>query len=99
LTLLWRALQPVARDYNAFVHLLDANGNRVAQVDWPPGDAISRLPTSQWPVGVTLADTQQLLLPPDLPPGVYTLIAGLYDWQSGERLGDAVEVGVIEVMR
>jgi uncharacterized membrane protein len=99
LTLLWRALQPVTRDYNAFVHLLDANGNRVAQVDWAPGDAISRLPTSQWPVGVTLADTQQLPLPPDLPPGVYTLIAGLYDWQSGERLGDAVEVGVIEVMR
>ena len=97
LTLLWRALQPVTRDYNAFVHLLDANGNRVAQVDWPPGDAISRLPTSQWPMGVTLADTQQLPLPSDLPPGVYTLIAGLYDWQSGERVGDAVDLGDIEV--
>ncbi len=51
----------------------------------------------QLEAGVTLADTQQLTLPPDLPPGVYTLIAGLYDWQSGERLGDVVELGVIEV--
>ncbi len=96
-TLYWQATQPVTHDYNSFVHLLDANGDKVAQLDWTPGDAISQLPTSQWPTGVTLADTQQLPLPPDLPPGAYTLIGGLYDWQSGERLGDAVELGVIEV--
>jgi hypothetical protein len=93
----WRATRPVAQDYNAFVHLLDANGAKVAQLDWTPGDAVSQLPTSQWPLGVTLADAQQLPLPPDLPPGVYTLIGGLYDWQRGERLGDAVDLGDIEV--
>jgi hypothetical protein len=95
--LYWQATQPVTQDYNSFVHLLDATGEKVAQLDWTPGDAIGQLPTSQWPTGVTLADTQQLPLPPFLPPGAYTLIAGLYNWQSGERLGDAVELGVIEV--
>jgi hypothetical protein len=31
-------------------------------------------------------DLMTLDLPVTLPPGDYTLIAGLYDWQSGERL-------------
>lgn len=96
-TLYWRTQQPLPHDYNSFVHLLDAAGNKVAQLDWTPHDAVSMLPTSQWPVGVTLADTQQLPLP-DLAPGAYTLVGGLYDWQSGERLsGAAVELGAVAV--
>ena len=62
-----------------FVHLLDANGAIVAQDDglgypphtWQPGDRFLQL--------------ARLPLPPDLPPGAYTLQFGLYDRASGAR--------------
>ena len=105
-TLFWQATAPVAGDYNSFVHLLDGAGNKVAQLDWTPHDAISQLPTANWPVLWPVQDTQSLALPPDLAPGTYTLIVGLYDWQSGDRLpvtgpdaapGDVGTVGTILV--
>ena len=62
-----------------FVHLLDAAGNIVAQDDglgypphtWQPGDRFIQL--------------ARLPLPPDLPPGDYTLQFGLYDRATGAR--------------
>ena len=39
-SLYWQATQKVTQDYNSFVHLLDATGEKVAQLDWTPGDAI-----------------------------------------------------------
>ena len=38
-TLYWRALSKPDMDYTAFAHLLDADGNKVAQHDWQPRDA------------------------------------------------------------
>jgi len=62
-----------------FVHLLDAAGNIVAQDDglgypphtWQPGDRFLQL--------------ARLPLPPDLPPGDYTLQFGFYDRATGAR--------------
>lgn len=62
-----------------FVHLLDGSGNIVAQDDglgypphtWQPGDRFLQL--------------ARLPLPPDLPPGDYTLQFGLYDRAGGAR--------------
>lgn len=105
-TLHWRAAGPVDRDYTAFIHLLDAAGATVAQLDWQPHDAAGRLPTSAWPPDRPVGDSQTLDLPDELAPGLYRLIAGLYDWQDGSRLpvqgaqalpGDVVELGTIEV--
>jgi hypothetical protein len=39
ITLGWRALDRSPSDYTAFVHLLDANGTLVSQLDSPPGGA------------------------------------------------------------
>ena len=36
LTLYWKSLTPVDEDYNLFIHLLNAEGNIVAQADTPP---------------------------------------------------------------
>ncbi|MEZ4709045.1 MAG: DUF2079 domain-containing protein [Caldilineaceae bacterium] len=105
-TLAWRATAPLPDDYTAFVHLLDAADNNVAQLDWQPHDALGLLPTSNWIVGQPVVDTQMLPLPDELPPGEYRLIAGLYRWQDGTRLpvigadalsGDVVEVGKIRI--
>lgn len=105
-TLYWQAEQPLALDYTAFAHLLDESGEKVAQLDWQPHDAVGRLPTSAWLVGQPVVDRQTLSLPSSLPPGSYALIVGLYDWRDGVRLpvagtaafpGDAVQIGHVDV--
>jgi hypothetical protein len=80
----WRPTQRVTADYHVFVHLLDADGNRVAQSDGQP--ALWTRPTSGWSPGQGIEDRHGLSLPADLPPGNYTLIIGLYSPLDGTRL-------------
>ncbi len=100
-TLHWQTAQPLAVDYTAFVHLLDASGERVAQLDWTPHDAISQLPTSAWLPGQPVVDAQGLPLPENLTPGTYSLIVGWYDGRDGMRLpvgeGDVLAVGEVQI--
>jgi 4-amino-4-deoxy-L-arabinose transferase-like glycosyltransferase len=84
LTLFWRANQPIERDLKVFVHLLNAEGQLVAQRDSQPVGGMR--PTSTWQVDEPIVDRYGVLLPGDLLPGEYQLIAGLYDPVSGERL-------------
>ncbi|HMN27624.1 MAG TPA: DUF2079 domain-containing protein, partial [Caldilineaceae bacterium] len=86
ITLSWYALQQPALDFSVFVHLLDATGNKVAQLDWQPHDYLGPRPMTSWRSGQTVVDAQVLPIPPGLTPGVYHLVLGVYDWQSGDRL-------------
>ena len=57
-----------------------------------------RTRTSTWPVGEPFRDHVLLPLPADLPRGDYTLLAGLYDPTTGERVGDqAVTITTLTV--
>ena len=87
-TLYWHALGTPAHDYQAFVHLLDAEGNIVAQHDGVPGDG--GLPTLGWLPGEYLLDRHVLTLPADLPPGEYHLAAGLYRPVTWQRPADPI---------
>jgi hypothetical protein len=82
-TLYWRALSPQTQDYTVFTQLLDAQGQRVAGHDSVPANG--EAPTSAWPVNAVQADSHRIELPPDLPPGEYTLITGLYN-EFNDRL-------------
>jgi hypothetical protein len=74
LTLVWQS-SGAPGDFTRFVHLLDAAGNIVAQVDGAPaGDSY---PTGQWQPGEVAADTLTFDLSP-LPPGEYRLAVGFY---------------------
>jgi hypothetical protein len=104
-TLYWRALAPMDRDYTVFVHLVGPDGQMVAQHDGGPWWEVS-LPTSTWGPGEELRDQHRLSLPPDLAPGTYSLRVGAYYWETLERLplmendaplGDYVELGDFEV--
>ena len=63
--------------YTGFVHLLDANGQIVAQDDHVP--LRSQYPTTRWVGGEVVEDRYELRLPSDLSPDEYTLEIGLYD--------------------
>jgi hypothetical protein len=78
----WHALQAAAQDYNVFVHLLDANGALVDQLDGPPNGQ----PVTAWKAGKVITDIRRIVLPPSLPAGDYHLEIGWYDWRSGGRL-------------
>jgi hypothetical protein len=99
-TLFWDTQATIVERYKVTVQLLDAAGQLVAQRDSEPGDGL--MPTTIWEPGRVMADRYGVLLPTDLPPGRYTLIAGLYLVTNGERLpisggGDHVVLGDIEV--
>jgi hypothetical protein len=79
----WQVDQTPDTDYHIFIHLTDAGGQTIAQTDGQPLNWTR--PTTSWQPGETLADLHAFL-PANLPPGPYTLIAGLYLPASGERL-------------
>jgi len=82
--LYWEALRPPEEDYVVFVHLLDANGQLVANHDGPP--VAGRYPTTTWLPGDIVPDAVRIELDPNSPVGTYWLQAGMYRWPSLERL-------------
>jgi len=84
LTLYWRALQPLEKNYTVFTHLLSQEGNRVAQMDgWPQRGTA---PTSGWQVASLVKDDYDLIVPPEAALGVYRIQIGLYLAETGQRL-------------
>jgi hypothetical protein len=76
LTLYWRPLRRLEADYTTFVHLLDADGSKIAQSDHRPGGVY--YPTSLWRPGETLADAHTFTLPSDPGRPPYAIVVGLY---------------------
>jgi hypothetical protein len=99
--LVWSVIQPPPADYTVFVHLLDANGQLVAQSDLTPGNGYA--PTTNWPAGETVLDRHGLILPPAIAPGRYEVMVGLYEATTGARLpllsanGDALRLTQVEI--
>jgi hypothetical protein len=84
IVLYWQATEAVTDDLSIFVHLLDPTGQLVWQDDGAAnhGDR----PTWSWEPAELIVDPHTVALPSDLTEGDYTLVAGLYDWRTGERL-------------
>jgi uncharacterized membrane protein len=83
-TLWWQALGEMDRDFSVFIHIVD-HADRI----WAQYDALlvhGDDPTSTWLPGDRVRGKHNLQLPPDTPPGVYTIKTGIYYWQTGERL-------------
>jgi len=73
-TYYWRALQPVAADYQVYVHV--GNDPVVAGADRVPPASVG--PTSQWKPGQVVQYTQPLFVPNTLAPGAYPIRLGLF---------------------
>lgn len=84
LTLWWQAVRSTQDERSVLIHLLDASGERRFQADGPPTGGLR--PTGLWQAGETILDAREIRLPPDVLPGDYTLVIGMYRWPSLERL-------------
>jgi len=81
--LIWGTQTAVAGDYRLFVHVVDANGEIITQIDPPPG----AYPIALWGGGERI--TQAFTVPlddDDVLPGDYSVRIGLYDPASFVRL-------------
>ncbi|MCB8983354.1 MAG: glycosyltransferase family 39 protein [Ardenticatenaceae bacterium] len=111
LTLYFQPLTSMSAKYTTYLHLLGAENSATgsplwAQVDREP--CFQSYPTTWWREGEIIQDTFQLTLPPDLPPGSYTLTSGFYLWPDltqlnivatdHERADQAVILQPIEVV-
>ncbi|MCS7178774.1 MAG: hypothetical protein RML46_08375 [Anaerolineae bacterium] len=84
LTLFWQPREAIQPNLVVFVHVLDKQGNLVAQHDGVPDQG--RRPTPFWQPGVLVVDSHPVPLPADLPPGDYALWVGMYRWPELQRL-------------
>jgi hypothetical protein len=102
----WQGLAEMDVLYFVFLHVVDEQGQIVAQHDQGPGKR-GKQPTTSWLPGEIVLDPVDLILHSDLPPGKYTLRLGMYLPPDGPRLwvwddegqpiADSIEGGMIEV--
>jgi hypothetical protein len=81
--LYWQGQAELARSYTVFVQLLDPAGVLVAQHDGLPAEGAAS--TTSWVAGEVITD-RHLVEFGVLAPGVYRLVVGMYDSETGERL-------------
>lgn len=83
----WEA-EPMGCDYKVFVHIGNAEGKMMFQADHEPP-----VPTSRWSGRVEYENT--MMVPPDLPPGEYKIVAGLWNPDGGAKLPVNADEGVM----
>lgn len=76
-TLFWEAIRPVAQRYKVFLHLVNEQGEPLAQRDAEPGGGM--VPTTTWTPGEPIIDNHGILIPSSVHPGTYSLNLGLYE--------------------
>lgn len=105
-TLYWLSLRSMEQNYKVFVHLVDDAGNLRAQHDGDPVYGFT--PTTRWLPGEVIIDRHDIVLPGDLSPGRYSLLAGMYEFatmrnlallndEEAEHLGNRVRLGEVMV--
>ena len=82
--LTWLAETAERGRYTVFLHFIGPDGTPAAQGDQEPWQGT--YPTDAWLAGVPATDQYRLALPDDLPGGDYTLVVGLYDPVTQQRL-------------
>ena len=82
--LTWEAHLLIKNNLHAFVQLLAPDASLVVGNDGVPAAGYS--PSMSWQPSELVSDRRGLVMPTELAPGEYTLIAGIYDAATGDRL-------------
>jgi len=85
LTTYWRAKDQLPPQLSQFTHVLNAQGEIIAQEDRLMLTSQSLQP------GDVFAQIHQLTVPENLPPGLYPIAIGLYTQSDGKRLPIVVD--------
>jgi hypothetical protein len=96
ITLYWQAQVPIAEDYHVFVHLEGEGGDKSPAGIWGQADGRPvcwTYPTFDWRPGQIIADQHALTVNPDIPPGDYPVLVGMYLPETGARLDVLDEAG------
>lgn len=81
--LIWSADTPLSPTTSVFVHVIGPQGT-IAQDDAPPGSG--HWPADWWRPGLLLHDRRTISLPWPYDPTHHTIVIGVYDVVTGERL-------------
>lgn len=95
--LVWQAVETTPLSYTVFVQLVDESGRVIAQSDSVPADETR--PTTGWRPGEYIEDSHLLKFNENAAPGSATLIAGLYDPATGQRVRLADGTDAVMLMR
>lgn len=87
LTLYWRALGEMETSYTVFVHVVGPDGVIRGQWDSEPGSGA--LPTTGWVKDEVITDQYLVPMDEDAPAWQYTILVGMYDPMTDERLSAA----------
>ncbi|MFN2200016.1 MAG: hypothetical protein ACK2UO_02365 [Caldilineaceae bacterium] len=95
LLLSWEVMQPLRPQHHIFVHLVDADGARIAQQDGTPVTSAGLAPTGSWRTGEIITTEHHLSLSAlDANAAEVqnaTLHVGLYDPDTGIRLPTSID--------
>jgi len=80
----WVTGEAIQDRFSVFTHIIDQEGNLLTQHDGEPGNGL--FPTTSWAPGERITNRFAITLPPDTPPGTYTVQVGLYNPANGVRL-------------
>ena len=83
-TLTWRALAEMTRDYTVFTHLVAPDGSMAGQKDRQPVGGT--YPTTLWARGEVVTDVYAIPVSTRTPPGDHRLEVGMYLPETGTRL-------------
>jgi hypothetical protein len=89
---LWQGLREIEQPYQIFVHVVNANGEIIAQADAAPGQR-GKQPTTGWLPGEVVTHPVELPLPASIAPGEYQIVTGMYLPPAGPRLQRVDETG------
>jgi 4-amino-4-deoxy-L-arabinose transferase-like glycosyltransferase len=101
----WRLLEPSPAPLTVYVHFAPTGpGQHQFGDDHPLPDQVTGLPKPQ-----TVAVRRQVVVPDTATPGIYQIVVGVWDRESGQQLrrwvaglvpvpGHAVELGRVEVL-
>jgi hypothetical protein len=87
LTLIWKPLKAIDKDYTVFTHVLDQLGQQIAGKDNQPVNGT--YPTSHWKPGEYVTDEYLL---PMRSPDEFAIDVGMYDPETGARLGETIRL-------
>jgi 4-amino-4-deoxy-L-arabinose transferase-like glycosyltransferase len=93
----WGANQTPAADYSLFIHITPLADRAPAAQGADGTPALPERLTPSWtePTETLISRPFDVALPPDLPPGEYRVLIGLYDYESGLRLTPDQTTGAV----